>query len=393
MKTIQKERPLNSIRFLYVVAFIVPAICHVYPAPASAAVYSITDLGTLGGTFSAGKGINASGQVTGLSTSVDGQYHAFIYDGIMRDVGLPGFSYATAINDAGNITGFYVAPNGSNHPILFDGTVHEIATFPASPYPKGGIGLGINNHNQVTGNLDFEISSIAGLFSYQGAFLFDGSLHGLGTPQNPSSSGFGINDNGQVTGSSNNHAYLYDGVMHDLGTLGGPESEGFAINSLGQITGISLVAEGSEFEHAFFYDGTVMHDLGTLSGMDSSAGQGINIHGQITGYSYRLGVSSHAFIYDPAHGMVDLNSLIDPNSGWVLAEGTAINDGGLITGDGVINGETHAFLLTPISVPETRAIVFAAFSLLIIPFAFILRRQRQLAMEGDPRSTKNDRMD
>ena len=40
---------------------------------ALATTFRITDLGTLGGTYSAGAAINASGQVTGYSTTADGE--------------------------------------------------------------------------------------------------------------------------------------------------------------------------------------------------------------------------------------------------------------------------------------------------------------------------------
>ena len=43
-----------------------------------AALYSVTDLGTLGGDFTAAYGVNDNGQVIGLSTVPGGQSHAFI---------------------------------------------------------------------------------------------------------------------------------------------------------------------------------------------------------------------------------------------------------------------------------------------------------------------------
>ena len=46
--------------------------------------------------------------------------------------------------------------------------------------------------------------------------------------------------------------------------------------------------------------------------------------------------------------MTDLNSLIDPSSGWTLWSVNAINNRGQIIGEGNLG----AFLLTPVSVPE-----------------------------------------
>jgi probable HAF family extracellular repeat protein len=50
--------------------------------------------------------------------------------------------------------------------------------------------------------------------------------------------------------------------------------------------------------------------------------------------------------------MYDLNTLINPSFGWVLQQAFAINDDGQVTGFGTIDGQTHAFLLTPEPVPE-----------------------------------------
>lgn len=133
--------------------------------------------------------------------------------------------------------------------------------------------------------------------------------------------------------------------MHDLGTLGGSFSEGLSINARGWVTGDSYTAGDAE-DHAFFYDGT-MHDLGTFGGTLSN-GQGINASGQEVGYSNLAGDNdSHAFLYTTGTGVIDLNSLIDPLSGWELQQADAVNDAGQITGFGMINGESDAFLLTP----------------------------------------------
>src|SRR5207253_2012318 len=84
-----------------------------WPAPALAQViYTVRDLGTLGGTFSVGNGINASGQVTGLAYT-NTSFHAFrtTATGTLSDPGadlgtLGGTrSVGHGINDSGQVTG------------------------------------------------------------------------------------------------------------------------------------------------------------------------------------------------------------------------------------------------------------------------------------------------
>ena len=65
--------------------------------------------------------------------------------------------------------------------------------------------------------------------------------------------------------------------------------------------------------------------------------------------------------------MQDLNSLLAPSSGpgWELDSANAINDAGQIVGEGLVNGQDHAFLLTPTPEPGAAAIaIIAGFGLL-----------------------------
>jgi probable HAF family extracellular repeat protein len=77
-----------------------------------------------------------------------------------------------------------------------------------------------------------------------------------------------INNVGEIVGgvafAAGEHAFLYDGTMHDLGTLpGGIHSRALAINSFGTIVGESY--DFQNLPQAFVYDG-MMHFLGTLPG-------------------------------------------------------------------------------------------------------------------------------
>ena len=78
-------------------------------APARAVQFIVTDLGTLGGTFSAARGINAAGQVVGNArTGGNVALRAFLWQsGSMQDLGTLGgtHSYATGINAAGQVVG------------------------------------------------------------------------------------------------------------------------------------------------------------------------------------------------------------------------------------------------------------------------------------------------
>src|SRR5262249_9738458 len=138
-----------------------------------------------------------------------------------------------------------------------------------------------------------------------------------------------------------------------------------AINDSGQVTGRSNLAGNLSVNgsyHAFrpTPTGRVSDpgtDLGTLGG-SYSEGYGINALGVVVGYSQIPGGSAlRAFLYDTQ--MRDLNALIPPGSGWVLTTANGINDAGQITGAGTFNGQTHAYVLTPVPEPSGLALAGA----------------------------------
>src|SRR5262249_42885212 len=70
----------------------------------------LTDLGTLGGTYSRPWGITDAGQVVGESYTATGSDHAFLWqNGVMTDLGTPqsgkGSSIAYAMNRSGQVAG------------------------------------------------------------------------------------------------------------------------------------------------------------------------------------------------------------------------------------------------------------------------------------------------
>lgn len=337
--------------------------------------YVVTDLGTLpGDTTSTGVGINALGQVTGVSNNDSGTTpHAFIYsNGVMAAVPTPaGFPYSAAlgINDAGQVVGTaynsydsYPTPPVTHGFIYSNGAVTDIGLLAGAS--GWSTAASINNSGQVVGTWSSSPTGPGQAFIYS---------HGVMTnlaalPGDSGSIGAAINASGQVTGTSinpgSNRAFIYsNGVMTDISRTGF-ESVATAINASGQVVGFEWgCCISTAPEHAFLYSNNVVTDLGTLTGDGVSYAEGINDLGQVTGYS-ASGAWRHAFLYTNGV-MVDLNSLINPALGIVIIDAEGINDQGQIaaTGFNAAGGE-DAFLLTP--APEPSGLWLAGGALLAL---------------------------
>jgi probable HAF family extracellular repeat protein len=97
--------------------------------------------------------------------------------------------------------------------------------------------------------------------------------------------------------------------------------------------------------HAFIWSGGGIHDLGALHSGANSAALAINAMGEVVGWADASDGTPHAFLWRAGH-MQDLNQSIPEYSGWVLIQASGINRRGEITGTGLHDGQTHAFLLT-----------------------------------------------
>jgi probable HAF family extracellular repeat protein len=72
----------------------------------------------------------------------------------------------------------------------------------------------------------------------------------------------------------------------------------------------------------------------------------INDKGQVVGFWFDAMFNAHAFIWQD-NTLTNLDDLIPSDSPWQLQFAQAINDAGAIVGQGLIGGESHAFLATP----------------------------------------------
>ena len=331
-------------------------------AQAHAAPYIVTDLGTLGGSSSGATAINDHGVIVGDSTTANQETHAFIYqNGTMTSLGVPGsLSHGNGINNHNQVVGTYFVPGGTPfqpHAFIYhQGTVTDLGTLGGG----SAYAYGINDAGQVVGTSD-PGSGVGTAFVHQ-----NGSMVALPTSNGGNSSdALAINAHGAVTGRGGTESTLTP-YIYDNGTLSILRDEhGHAILGLGtSISDAGLVTGYGRFDgalavSALLYKDGVAWDIGSLGG-NWSSGAGINERGEVVGSSTLAGGSvCNAFFYSEAAGMVNLNTLIDADSGWVLNSAASINESGQIVGSGVHNGQYRAFLLTPVPEPSVVALTLA----------------------------------
>ncbi len=310
--------------------------------------YAVTDLGTLPGLpQSRANKINNKGQIVGGCADVNslqsGTAHPALWQaGTLTDLSPSVFNtgYGTAwdINDTGTIVGF--ADNAQTQSrdgfVLTNGAVLDTGPGGASA---------VNNGGQV----------VIGSKVWQ-----NGASSDLPRPAGITDlTGVGINDAGDIvavgytptdqTGAFERHTVLIHGAQStDLGTFGGTSSDPSSIGQNGEVLG-SVEHSALGTSTAFVWVAGKFTDLGVLPGETFGGAACINAGGTVvggSGHGTYDNLVERAWIWRSG-AMLDLNQLIPANSGWVLQAANGINDSGQIVGYGTINGQTHAFLLTP----------------------------------------------
>ena len=296
----------------------------------------IRDLGTLpeGGHESLAIAVNSRGLVVGLATNTTPdpdsmfglgyQSRAFVWDKRegMQDLGtLSGGTDAQAllVNERGEVLGWSYTSSA-----------------PSAVCASFGVGLSLTT----------------------GTFLWD-KEHGmvnLGGFGGTCTLASGLNNRGQVaggsylTGDQSSHAFLWDRAtgLKDLPTLGGDIAGAFAINDDGEAVGGSFLQGDVQIDAALWGKGGIT-DLGVVAGDCGSYAFGINASGQVVGSSFICSSdSTHGFLWEDGGPMLDLNTLIVPNSSLYVPLGITINDSGEIAAPGILpNGDEHAVLLIP----------------------------------------------
>jgi probable HAF family extracellular repeat protein len=288
-------------------------------ATALAALWTLVDLGTLGGPGSYGAAVSDSGYVVGCADLPGGGAHAFIWrGGVMRDLDAAsagtGSSCALAVNNLGVAAGRTVT--------------QELVIWNASSTSRIGAAgnvSGINDAGVVVGTYKSGDATRGFMFTRRG-------LVDLGTfwPN-------AINNRNQAAGGSQGVGLLWEnGVTRDIGTLGGT-TNAFGINDRGVVVGVSSV---NGQPTPFIYDGAMR----ALPGPGYSNAIAVNESGVAIG----SGEGIHGFVIN-GDTYQRLDTLPEvAKRGWRHMDPTGINDHGWIVGTGTNeNGDMRAFLLIP----------------------------------------------
>lgn len=353
----------------------------------------VYDLGALQfGTASRAYAINEQRKIAGEGDSSMGGFRALVGDAISPPTSLgtlPGgfTSQGLGINNQGKVVGKSQA--------FLPGVGLTTRAFISGDSGGGLIDLGTLSGSWSEANAISNSGYVAGTsrnaqgvmravrWDSTGIIRDVGGLSAFGA-----SVGLDVNDAGLVVGwaetaSGQRRAYRTgpDGALQDLGSLlAHGWSEAHGINVHGVVTGTSQTSSGSN--HAFYYNNQLgMVDIHKPGLGGASIGLDINDFGVIVGRIDFAG-TSRAFVWNAAAGMLDLNTLIAPDAGWLLHSATAINNAGDIVGFGVFNGRTRGFLIKggggPATVtPEPSTLVlFATGALLCLGVRQLRQRGR-----------------
>ncbi len=224
----------------------------------------------------------------------------YLYDNGSMNIITPSsgflFLFATGINDSGMITGYGLTGSSVPHGFKYQGGITDLNNLVGSPWT-------------IMATLCSNTSGTIGGFGYKNT-----------------SEPYIIT----INGSTVTEVYEGDGMV-------------YCINELGDIAGDAKIYGGT---HAF----VKKNGSFTLIDWDTdktSYAFGINDSCQVVGKIQNLAATySYAFIWEDEQ-TINLNQQIPDGSGWSLEEAWDINNNGQIVGGGTINGEQHAFMLTP----------------------------------------------
>ncbi len=333
-------------------------------APSGVPVYNVTAIAA-----SSGLRINQSGDVAGVN-SQSGSTTPILYTAEKGVIALPttaGVTYGVARGLSDRIGGVITVvgeaklptSGGAIHAVRWtvavpQGTVLSTTDLGTLPGHSESFANGVNNAGQVTGTSDpNSFLSIRSFLYANSTGMIDLGLGSTGG----NAVALDVNNAGVVTGYLNLQAFRWttSGGLENLGApTGWANSFGYAINENNQLAGYASNGFGNASKVIRYTNGTGWEILGGMG--NSNSGNGINLWGDVVGIGFPRTTSSpkpsvRAVFYSNNLGVLAyLDDLLLLPASWTIRAGYDINDAQQITGYGTSTqtGLTTAVLLTPV---------------------------------------------
>jgi probable HAF family extracellular repeat protein len=344
-----------------------------------------TDLGALGnGNNTSGTvwisangrfivGASENGEIDPLLGVPEGRAVLWTADGTIHDLGtIEGGtqSFGIAVNNRGQVTGistdttpdsfsmwcyqFAICPTTQTRSFVWqDGVKQDLGTLGG----RDAYSDGINERGQIWGSsyVNDVKNAITGVPTTDPFLWEKGKMVDVGTLGGTNGGPSWVNARGQMVGTSDlagdlsHHAFFWQrgGPIQDIPTFGGSNGNALQINDAGEIIGRADLP-GDLIHHAFVWKNGVMADVGVIEGDLCSNARAINNRGQAVGTSTNChDVVEHLFLWEKGV-TYDLDALVLPGSNIRLRDPRDINDMGIIAAAGYLpNGDQHAVLLVP----------------------------------------------
>jgi uncharacterized membrane protein len=268
--------------------------------------------------------VNDSAQAAGVT--VLSTTRAWVWQDGARTV-LPdpgGSAFAMGINNLGDVAG------KSGRAGYWRGSDRRFVTLGVD-----GIANAINDRGQAAGT--FFINEAAQSFFYdpeQGLkVIAPATAHGV-------NEAFDINNGGTVIGTMNFGSYRWD-ATHGLVGLGGMAA---GINDRGQIVG------SSNDQPVLWEANLTMRTLPLPPGGTGGAAREVNEAGQVVG-TFIGSRRGGAFLWEGGTSYELLDLVVNPEGWTSLRQAWSINNHGQIVGQGVYQADLQGFILTPVPEP------------------------------------------
>lgn len=304
---------------------------------------TVTNLGTLSGSNSWGYKVNMASHAVGASDMFTSSAQGFRW---VPGNGISSLGSSTRaghnISNTGIVVGEAVGPFFATSAFRWqNNTLTTLPSLNATILPNCAA-FGVNNLGDAVGDCWVQNGYAGGVNSFGVLWPAGG-----GVVQLPLTHAAEINHWGVVAGYNGTMAATWNTQTNTytaLGTLGGNLSKAYAINNLGRVAGYSADANGQW--HAFLWSpngGMINLGAANTFGSVQSYAWDISDTNLVVG-EFSTTSGPRAFVWNNGV-MTDLNTLIAPNSGWVLEKAYGIGGTGIIVGKGKYFGQDRAWMI------------------------------------------------